>query len=339
MEIGVHIIAGPGRTADTARFVEDLGFATLLFPDSQNLQPDVWGQLMVAARATSRVRLGPGVTNSVTRDAAVTASAALGLHVESGGRAILGIGRGDSAVQRIGKREDRVASFAAYVAAVRAYLDGTPVDRDGTPSRLEWLPHVASARLPRLPIEVAATGRRVIEVGARHADAVCFAVGAAPEYVSAALAHARQVARDAGRDPTAVRYGAFVNAAVHEDAGVARDMVRGAVATFARFSAFAGSDRSAQPPPLRAVTGWLRTQYDMAAHARAGAAHVAGIPDAFVDWFAVAGPVDVVRERFRTLARLGLDFCHVIPGAVGVDRALVTASLRRLAADVVPAVA
>src|SRR5215467_5735285 len=118
MEIGVHVIAGPGRAADTARFMEDLGFATLLFPDSQNLQPDVWGQLMVAARATSRVRLGPGVTNSVTRD-----------------------------------------------AAVRAYLDGTPVDRDGTPSRLEWLPHIASAGLPRLPIEVAATGRRVIEVG------------------------------------------------------------------------------------------------------------------------------------------------------------------------------
>src|SRR5215468_6615773 len=117
MEIGVHVIAGPGRASDTARFVEDLGFATLLFPDSQNLQPDVWGQLMVAARATSRVRLGPGVTNSVTRDAVVTASAALALQAESDGRALLAIGRGDSSVQRIGKREDRVAPFEQYLTA------------------------------------------------------------------------------------------------------------------------------------------------------------------------------------------------------------------------------
>ena len=59
---------------------------------------------MLAAQATKQIKLGPGVTNSVTRDPAVTASAALSLHAESGGRAVLGIGRGDSAVQRIGPR-------------------------------------------------------------------------------------------------------------------------------------------------------------------------------------------------------------------------------------------
>src|SRR5581483_3917539 len=100
MDVGILVIAAPGRAAETARNVEALGFDAVLFPDSQNLAPDVWGQLMLAAKATTRVRLGPGVTNSVTRDAAVTASAALGLQVESGGRAVLGIGRGDSSVQR-----------------------------------------------------------------------------------------------------------------------------------------------------------------------------------------------------------------------------------------------
>src|SRR5881628_161931 len=91
MEIGVLAVPWPRRSAATARLLEELGFDTVLFPDSQNLAPEVWGQLMLAAQATARVRLGPGVTNSVTRDPAVTASAALALQAESGGRAVLGI--------------------------------------------------------------------------------------------------------------------------------------------------------------------------------------------------------------------------------------------------------
>ena len=80
---------------------------------------------------------------------------------------MLGMGRGDSSVQRIGKREDKVARFARYLDAVQRYLRGEAVDRDGFASRLEWLPHV---KAPKVPLCVAATGPRVIEVAARHAD-------------------------------------------------------------------------------------------------------------------------------------------------------------------------
>ena len=155
-EIGVFAVPVPRRTADIAKMLEGAGFGTLLFPDSQNLAPEVWGQLMLAAKATTRAKLGPGVTNSVTRDPAVTASAALALQVESDGRAILGIGRGDSAVQRIGKREDPVASFERYLESVQAYLSGKSIDRDGFASSLEWLPRVKAR--PR------ASGRRAHSV-------------------------------------------------------------------------------------------------------------------------------------------------------------------------------
>src|SRR5215813_2357887 len=191
MDVGLLMIPGPRRMEAVARMVEDLGFASLLFPDSQNLAPEVWGQLMLAAKATTRIRLGPGVTNSVTRDPAVTASAALALQVESDGRAVLGIGRGDSAVQRIGRREDPVASFERHLAAVQAYLRGETVDRDGFPSRLEWLER---AGVPKVPVVVAATGRKVIASAARHADGICLAVGADPDHLAAMLAHARESA-------------------------------------------------------------------------------------------------------------------------------------------------
>src|SRR2546427_11964054 len=177
MDVGVLAVAGPGRSADTARRLEALGLHTVLFPDSQNLAPEVWGQLLLAAKATERIRLGPGVSNSITRDAAVSASAALALQVESGGRAVLGIGRGDSSVQRIGKREDPVASFERYLTAVQAYLQGEAVDRDGFASRLEWLEHTD---VPKVPLEVAATGRRGVGVGAPRAGAGRPAGGAGP---------------------------------------------------------------------------------------------------------------------------------------------------------------
>ncbi len=334
MEIGVLAVPWPRRSATTARLLEELGFDTVLFPDSQNLAPEVWGQLMLAAQATSRVRLGPGVTNSVTRDAAVTAAAAVALQAESGGRAVLAIGRGDSSVQRIGKREDRVAPFERYLTALQGYLHGEAVDRDGFASRLEWLEHL---KIPTVPVEVAATGRRVIEVAARRADRICLAVGADVTHVGDVLAHARAAARAAGREPGALRYGVFVNVVIDDDRRVARDAVRGSAASFARFSAFAGSDLERLPTPLAAAARYLREHYDMRDHTRTGVAHTAGIGDDFVEWFAIAGPPDVARERLQQLATLGLDFCHVIPGSTGMPREVAVSSVRRLAQEVLPA--
>jgi len=330
MDVGILMVAAARRSAETAARVEGLGFHTVLFPDSQNLAPEVWGQLMLAAQATSRVHLGPGVSNSVTRDAAVTASAALALQVESEGRAILGIGRGDSSVQRIGKREDPVASFERYLADVQGYLRGEAVDRHGFASRLEWLPH---AKVPKVPVVVAATGPRVIEAAARHADGICLAVGADAAHVGAMLSHAREAARRAGRT---VRIGAWVTAVVNDDPRVARDAVRGSAATFARFSAFRGSKLDRLPPPLADAARYLRAHYDMREHTRKDAAHTAGISDEFVDWFAVAGPGDVARERFKQLAALGLDFCYVIPGSTGMPLDVAITSLMGLARDVLP---
>jgi 5,10-methylenetetrahydromethanopterin reductase len=334
MDVGLTLIPLPRQAARNAKMAEDLGFASLILPDSQNLAPEVWSQLVLAAQATSRIRLGPGVTNSVTRDPAVTACAALTLQVESGGRAVLGIGRGDSSVQRIGKTQDPVASFERYLTRVQAYLRGDPVDRDGFASRLEWLPEM---RVPKVPVEVAATGRRVIAAAARTADRICFAVGADVDHLGAAIAHARAAAQAAGRDPASISYGAFVNCVVNDDVAVARDALRGAVATFARFSALQGSDPDRLPAPLRRAVLYIREHYDMRHHTRTGVAHTAGIADDFVDWFAIAGPPDVAVRRLRALAALGLDFVHVIPGSTGVAREVAIASVVRLAQDVLPA--
>ena len=149
--------------------------------------------------------------------------------------------------------------------------------------------------------------------------------------------HARAAARAAGRDPDALRYGAFVTCVIHDDVATARDALRGAVATFARFSAFRGSPLERLPPALRRTAEYLRAHYDMRDHTRADAPHSAGIDDDFVDWFGVAGPVARVLPRLRALAEIGLDFIHVVTSSTGVPRDVAVGSLMALGRDVLPA--
>src|SRR5262249_24749513 len=150
----------------------------------------------------------------------------------SRGRAVCGIGRGDSAVQRIGKREDRLESFERYLNTLQTYLRGETVDRDGFASRMEWLP---AGKVAKVPVGVTATGPPGVAAAARLADRVALAVGADPDHLRWALDTARSAAQAAGREPGTVRYGAYVNCVVHPDRAVARDAMRGTAATFARF--------------------------------------------------------------------------------------------------------
>ena len=74
-EIGVVMEPVPKCSADMASLIEEMGFDSILCPDTQNLSADPYGQLSLMANATSRIKMGTGVTHPVTREAAVTASA------------------------------------------------------------------------------------------------------------------------------------------------------------------------------------------------------------------------------------------------------------------------
>lgn len=334
MEIGLLLAPWIGRTAGQAQMAEAMGFGTLLLTDSQNLAPEVWSQLTVAALATKTIKLMPGVSNSVTRDPAVTASAALSLHAESGGRAVIGIGRGDSAVQRVGRATDSLASFERYLTELQAYLRGEAVVRDGFSSRIEWF---RSVKHPKVPVHVAATGPKVIELAARVADGVALAVGADPVHVARSIERARAAAKAAGRRPEELRVGAFVTAVAHSDPQLAVDAVRGAAATFARFSAFPGSPIASLPAPLREAAEFLRANYDMRAHTSNAAAHARAMSDAFVGWYAAAGTADHVLARLKGVRDAGADFIYIVSGSADAPREVTRASVKLIASEIVPA--
>jgi 5,10-methylenetetrahydromethanopterin reductase len=232
VEIWMHTFGDPGQVFARASWLERRGFDGLLVADSQCLGADVWVELGLAAAATRRLRLGPGVTNPFTRDPTVTASAALTLQAETGGRALLGIGRGDTAVTELGRRPMPVADFERALGLIRSYLDGRDAMLDGHAVGLR----LAERGLPPVALEVAASGPRTIAAAARHADRISFSLGAEPARVSRAARVAREARERAGLDPGGLRLGAYLLVAVDPDRAAARRLIRGVATAFAGFS-------------------------------------------------------------------------------------------------------
>jgi 5,10-methylenetetrahydromethanopterin reductase len=154
------------------------------------------------------------------------------------------------------------------------------VQLEGTSSAIRWL---ADSDLPKVPVHVAATGPRTIEAAARHSEGVDLTVGAELERLRWGAVTAR------GAASSALTVGAYINVAVHAEADRARELVRGSVATFARFSA-QSRPPGELPEVIRRGTARAAGGYEKDRHGDAAASFAKQLDDEFIDRFAVCGP-------------------------------------------------
>lgn len=326
MEVWLHGFSLPGRVTDLARRAEAWGFAGLLLADSQNLTADIWVELALAGASTSTLRLGPGVTNPVTRHIVVTASAAATLQAETGGRAVLGFARGDSALTQIGYKPQTVVQFERSLELLQGLLRGEEVKLESTSSAIRWL---VGTGLAKVPVHAAATGPRVVCAAARHGDGVDLTVGAELERLRWGV----QLARESG--PDGLTIGAYVNVAVDPDPDRARALVRGSAATFARFSFQAAPAAGLSEVTNRGIRE-VTERYEAERHGQAAAASARQLDDAFIDRFGVAGPAGVVRERLQEIAELGIERLIVVPCSLDTDYETMLRSNQEFARRVLP---
>ena len=339
----MHGFPVPGQTQPLAVRAEELGFDGLLLADSQNLVGDPFVELGLLTRVTTRLGLGTGIVNPVTRHPAVVASAMASVQAESGGRAVLGLGRGDSSLGQIGIKPPTTNQLALFIRRVRGYLRGEEVDlADGPgggeqaprPSRIAW---IAAAGLTPPPVELAATGPRTIALAATASDRVLLTLGADPDRIAAAIQLARDARQAAGLAPDQLRVGAFLNVGCDPDLAEARNLVRGSAAIFARFSAMSTAAATGLDRHDGRVVADAGSGYDLNRHGLARASSAGALDDEFLDRFAVLGPAQRCIDRLRQLIGLGLDRIVLVPGSRDSDPALLDRTNAALAREVLPA--
>jgi len=313
-----------GATPEVARATEAEGWDGQMFMDSQCLSADPYVQMGVWASATERIKLSTGVTNPLTRNLAVTAAGAATVHAVSGGRAVLGIGRGDSALAYLGHAPAGLAKFKTAIRNLQVLLSGgeVPFEEWGSEIdaasvqtlslgarpegvRLKWLPE----NLPKVPLDVAATGPKVIAMSAPVAERVTFSVGAEPERMQWAIDLARQARAENGLGDAGVSYGAQVVVVCHTDDTIATDTAMHMAPPLARFQVMQGSAAGGGETAKSESLEQVRKGYDMTKH---GGVHQrdrvvgGGLSPEFVRRFAVVGGPEHCFERLNELLALGL---------------------------------
>jgi probable F420-dependent oxidoreductase len=159
----------------SARQAESLGYEELFsFDHIGTVDPFI--PLMVAAEATTRLRVGPLVLNNEFHHPALLARTAATFDRLTGGRLVLGLGTGytqsehDATGLPLREPKDRVTRFEESVIALRSLLDTGAVEMDGHHHHLDISDLGVRPVQEHVPLLIGGHGRRVVGVAARHAD-------------------------------------------------------------------------------------------------------------------------------------------------------------------------
>jgi len=319
LDFGVTFMTDPpvSETVGKTVLAEENGFSHAWLWDSHVLWQEVYPIFTLMAAGTSDIHIGTCVTNPVTRDPTVTASALATLNEISGGRMEMGIGRGDSAQRVLGRGPVTVAALERACGIIRDLAEGREVDLDGTPVQLKW------SEGHRLPVWVAAYGPMALRCAGRVADGVILQL-ADPFIIEWALRYLREGAEQAGRNPAEIKVMAAAPAYLSDDLAHARDQVRWFPALVSNHVVdLVHRYHDAELPG--ALTDYIaaRENYDYAHHGRTGSENAEFVTDEVVDRFCVLGRPEQVRARLGELQDLGVDQFNIY-SMVDDPRALIS---------------
>ncbi|MET8900065.1 TIGR03842 family LLM class F420-dependent oxidoreductase [Streptomyces sp. NPDC127113] len=259
---------------------------------------------------TTRLKVGPMVTNPGTRTWEVTASTFATLNDMFGNRTVCGIGRGDSAMRVAGRKPNTLARISEAMKVIRALGRGEEADLGGgTAVRFPWIKPGAE-----VPVWMAAYGPKALKMTGEEADG--FILQLADLYLTEYMVKAvKDAAAAAGRDPDEVAICVAAPAYVTADDSPgalahAREQCRwfgGMVGNHVADLVGKYGEHSAAVPDE--LTDYIKSRegYDYAHHGRSGNPDTQFVPDEIVDRFCLIGPVAQHIEKLQALRALGVD--------------------------------
>ncbi len=307
LSFGVTVLSDPpaSRFVELMQLGERHGFEIGWTYDSHVLWQESFPVLTLAVQGTTRMKFGHLVTNPGTREPTVLASLYATMHDISGGRMVMGIGRGDSARRYIGQQPVKVAEFETALRMIKPFMNGEEVNWNGKDLQLKWV----RPELPRIPMWVAGYGPKALAVAGRVGDGVVIQL-ADPEIIQWIMATARAAAEEAGRDPAELKCIVCAPSHVSDDIADGREQTRWFPAMVSNHVMDLieryGADGSVVP---RALTDFVQARkfYDYDDHSRVGAAHGEFVTDEICDRFSVLGNIEQVTAKLRELESIGVD--------------------------------
>jgi probable F420-dependent oxidoreductase len=302
---GVTVLPDPPYTRflELIELAEKNGFEYGWTYDSHILWQDSIPLLTLAAERTTRMKLGPFVTNPGTRDPTVLASVYATMHVTSGGRMVMGIGRGDSARRVIGLQPVKVAEFEESCRMVKELMNGRPVQWNDKDLKLEW-----ALDSPDIPMYIAGYGPKALAVAGRVSDGVIIQL-ADPVIIEWIMATAREAAEKAGRDPDALECIVGAPSKVSDDIATAREEVRWFPAMVSNHVMDLIEKYGWDSNIPSELTDFVKTRkgYDYKDHSRVGAKHGEFVTDEICDRFCVIGNAEACTKKLRELEAVGVN--------------------------------
>jgi len=236
---------GPGRmtgwqdVCDLALYAESAGLDSVWICDHLVSEPpdrppeailEAWTILSALAASTRRVSVGTLVTCVALRHPALLAKMAATVDGISDGRLVLGLGAGFPGLEYewYGFPDDqRLARFEEALQIVGGLLRDEAVTTSGRFHRLRDA-RLLPAPQRRVPLLVAAEGKRMLRLAARHADAWNTAwYGVPDDRLRAQLAAMGQALAAEGRDRGSMRVMVGVSVTDPDHATVAEDEFTG----------------------------------------------------------------------------------------------------------------
>ena len=284
-----------------AKVTEELGYSHIWVGDSHLIWREAYVNMAAIALSTTKVKLGTGVTNPLTRHPSVVASAYATLEEYAPGRTIVGIGLGDSSVETMGMKPAKLSYFEKTMAEMRELLDGKEVQLETGKI------HLLHPCKNKVPIYIAASGPKMLELSGRIADGIIVLVGVADEYIAHARERIAAGAQAVGRRAEDINLVLWVPCAV-SDTAPAKDAVKAHVARVVAHPLPYVLD-----PNEQKVLEEIRKTYDYYHHMDQQANHAEVIPDWLVDKFAIAGSVAECRAQIERIKKTGIQQIAIIP--------------------------
>jgi probable F420-dependent oxidoreductase len=208
-ELGFYVLAGQARsTRDALAEVADgerLGFGTAFV--SERYDKKEAAVLCGAVGAVSeRIRIATAATNHNTRHLMVTAGFARTMQSLTGGRFVLGFGRGIAPLQdAYGLPRITTAQMEDAAGLLRRLFRGEAIFGHDGPAGAFPVLHLDRDLDEHLPMSLVAFGRNTLALGGRCFDDVVLHTYFTDETTERCVRTVKEAAERAGRDPASVR--------------------------------------------------------------------------------------------------------------------------------------